>query len=43
MDVGAAQGRVYVIGKEIKEDPNVVTVSFLLNNRYASILYGPLM
>lgn len=40
LDVGAAQARVYAVGKEIKEDPNIVTGTFLLNNRYASILFG---
>jgi len=31
--------RVYAIGKEVGEDPNVVTGTFLLNNRYASMLF----
>ena len=39
LDVGAAQGRVYALGKEIKEDLNVVIGTILLNNRYASILF----
>ena len=37
---GGARGRVYAVGKvEAQEDPNVVTGMFLLNNRYASILF----
>ena len=37
---GQARGRAYVIrGEEVKEDPNVVTGTFLINNRYASILF----
>lgn len=39
MDARTAQARVYAVGREIKEDPNVVTGTFLLNNRYASILF----
>ena len=35
----AAHGRVYAIGNERGEDPNVVTSTFLLNNCYASILF----
>lgn len=35
-----ARGRVYAVGRvEAQEDPNVVTGTFLLNNRYASILF----
>ncbi|KAD3641214.1 hypothetical protein E3N88_30438 [Mikania micrantha] len=37
---GAAKGRAFVIGSgEAKDDPNVVTGTFLLNNVYASILF----
>ena len=39
MQVEAAQARVYAVGRDVKEDPNVVTGTFLLNNRYASILF----
>ena len=39
MEVGAAHGRVYAIGNERGEDPNVVTGTFLLNNCYAFILF----
>ena len=37
MEAGVAQGRVYALGNERGEDPNVVASTFLLNNRYASI------
>jgi hypothetical protein len=34
------RGRVYAVGRvEAQEDPNVVTGTFLLNNRYSSILF----
>ena len=37
---GGARGRDYTVGRvEAQEDPNVVTGTFLLNNRYASILF----
>ncbi|GKD20228.1 putative reverse transcriptase domain-containing protein [Tanacetum coccineum] len=37
---GEARGRVYALGGgEANQDPNVVTGTFLLNNRYASILF----
>ncbi|KAD4586096.1 hypothetical protein E3N88_23697 [Mikania micrantha] len=37
---GAAKGRAFVIGSgEAKDDPNIVTGTFLLNNVYASILF----
>jgi hypothetical protein len=37
---GVARGRAYVMGGEdAREDPNVVTGTFLVNNRYASILF----
>jgi hypothetical protein len=37
---GRARGRAYVMGGEdVKEDPNVVAGTFLVNNRYASILF----
>ncbi|KAD4982396.1 hypothetical protein E3N88_19067 [Mikania micrantha] len=37
---GAAKGRAFVIGSgEAKDDPNVITDTFLLNNVYASILF----
>jgi hypothetical protein len=39
VEAGAAHGRVYALGNERGEDPNVVTGTFLLNNRYASILF----
>nr|GFC42294.1 putative reverse transcriptase domain-containing protein [Tanacetum cinerariifolium] len=35
-----AQGRVYaLVGGKANQEPNVVTGTFLLNNRYASILF----
>ncbi|KAJ0556778.1 putative nucleotidyltransferase, Ribonuclease H [Helianthus annuus] len=35
-----AKGRAFVIGaKDARQDPNVVTGTFLLNNQYASILF----
>ena len=35
-----ARGRVYNLrGREAREDPNVVTGTFLLNNHYASVLF----
>jgi hypothetical protein len=37
---GVARGRAYVMGGEdAREDPNVVAGTFLVNNRYASILF----
>ncbi|KAD5317690.1 hypothetical protein E3N88_17636 [Mikania micrantha] len=37
---GAAKGRAFVIGSgEAKDDPNIVTGTFPLNNVYASILF----
>ncbi|GJV12249.1 putative reverse transcriptase domain-containing protein [Tanacetum coccineum] len=37
---GEARGRVYALGgREANQDPNLVTGMFLLNNRYASILF----
>lgn len=39
VEAGAAHGRVYALGNERGEDPNVVTGTFLLNNHYASILF----
>ncbi|GJX65099.1 putative reverse transcriptase domain-containing protein [Tanacetum coccineum] len=36
---GKASGRAYVIKDADKQGPNVVTVTFLLNNHYASILF----
>ncbi|GKB80373.1 putative reverse transcriptase domain-containing protein [Tanacetum coccineum] len=36
---GNASGRAYVIKDADKQGPNVVTGTFLLNNRYASILF----
>ena len=39
MEAEPAQGRVYAIGREAREDPNVVTGTFLLNNHYASVLF----
>nr|GEZ40833.1 putative reverse transcriptase domain-containing protein [Tanacetum cinerariifolium] len=36
---GNASGRAYVIKDANKQRPNVVTGTFLLNNRYASILF----
>ncbi|GJZ60433.1 putative ribonuclease H-like domain-containing protein [Tanacetum coccineum] len=37
---GEARGRVYALGGgEANQDPNVITSTFLLNNRYASILF----
>ncbi|PWA91039.1 reverse transcriptase domain-containing protein [Artemisia annua] len=37
---GGATARVYAVGRrEAQNDPNVVTGTFLLNNRYASILF----
>ena len=36
----AGRGRAYVIGAgEARQDPNVVTGKFLINNHYASILF----
>ncbi|GKA81009.1 hypothetical protein Tco_0787701 [Tanacetum coccineum] len=38
---GGARGRAYVLGGgEAVQDPNVVTCMFLLNNLYASVLFG---
>nr|GEY58519.1 reverse transcriptase domain-containing protein [Tanacetum cinerariifolium] len=37
---GVAQGRVYALGgRDASLDPNVITGTFLLNNRYAKILF----
>ncbi|GJT31087.1 putative reverse transcriptase domain-containing protein [Tanacetum coccineum] len=36
---GNASGRAYVIKDADKQGPNVVTCTFLLNNRYASVLF----
>ncbi|GKF50194.1 hypothetical protein Tco_0146661, partial [Tanacetum coccineum] len=38
---GEARGRAYALGGggEANQDPNVVTGTFLLNNRYASMLF----
>nr|GFD24542.1 hypothetical protein [Tanacetum cinerariifolium] len=37
---GVAQGRVYALGgREASPDSNVITGTFLLNNRYAKILF----
>ncbi|GKB78355.1 putative reverse transcriptase domain-containing protein [Tanacetum coccineum] len=36
---GNASGRAYVIKDADKQGPNVVTDTFLLNNRYASVLF----
>ncbi|GJR11670.1 putative reverse transcriptase domain-containing protein [Tanacetum coccineum] len=37
---GGARGRAFVLsGGETRQDPNVVTCMFLLNNHYASILF----
>nr|GEY47553.1 reverse transcriptase domain-containing protein [Tanacetum cinerariifolium] len=36
---GNASGRAYVIKDVDKQGPNVVTVTFLLNNHYASVLF----
>nr|GEX77674.1 reverse transcriptase domain-containing protein [Tanacetum cinerariifolium]GEX83283.1 reverse transcriptase domain-containing protein [Tanacetum cinerariifolium] len=37
---GRARGRAFVIGGgEAHQDPNVVTCTFLLNNRYANVLF----
>ena len=37
---GVARGKAYVMGGEdVMEDPKVVTGTFLVNNRYASILF----
>ncbi|GKD34130.1 putative reverse transcriptase domain-containing protein [Tanacetum coccineum] len=38
-EVGEVRGRAYVIRKAEPQGPNVVTGTFLLNNRYASILF----
>ncbi|GKE14729.1 putative reverse transcriptase domain-containing protein [Tanacetum coccineum] len=38
-DVGEAHGRAYAIKDAEPQGPNVVTSTFLLNNRYASILF----
>nr|GFA14577.1 hypothetical protein [Tanacetum cinerariifolium] len=38
---GAAQGRVYALGgRDASPDSNVITGTFLLNNRYAKILFN---
>nr|GEY89425.1 hypothetical protein [Tanacetum cinerariifolium] len=37
---GVAQGRVYVLGgRDASPDSNIITSTFLLNNRYAKILF----
>nr|GEZ06747.1 putative reverse transcriptase domain-containing protein [Tanacetum cinerariifolium] len=37
---GVAQGRVYALGgRDVSPDSNVITGTFLLNNRYAKILF----
>ncbi|GJT11896.1 putative reverse transcriptase domain-containing protein [Tanacetum coccineum] len=38
-EVGEARGRAYAIKDAEPQGPNVVTSTFLLNNRYASILF----
>nr|GEW12704.1 putative reverse transcriptase domain-containing protein [Tanacetum cinerariifolium] len=38
-EVGEAHGRAYAIKDAKPQGPNVVTCTFLLNNRYASILF----
>ncbi|GKD75039.1 putative reverse transcriptase domain-containing protein [Tanacetum coccineum] len=39
-EVGEARGRAYAIKDAEPQGPNVVTVTFLLNNRYASVLFN---
>nr|GFC59583.1 putative reverse transcriptase domain-containing protein [Tanacetum cinerariifolium] len=38
-EVGEARGRAYAINDAEPQGPNVVTVTFLLNNRYAFVLF----